>query len=320
MRGTWIYLLLAGSLLAAPSSGQLFMQKAVKNGYPMPKVVKHAQWEAFPPLGVDAEAVRRNLSAHESLKFKDLKLEILEMAAGDTTVQNKPDTVKLYLLKEARMEEKLVAEGEAFNWQGYHIAVLAIHTQPGELGAGLVELEIADAASIPEYISQSTTAGNASYRCRVPQTITTITLHHSGEAKPMTLQDNAVKKLKDLQTWGKNDKNWWDVPYHFLIAPDGTIYEGRDYRYMGETNTKYDPNGHLLITVMGNYEIQKPTPEQLKSIMDLMAWAVDSFNVPLDKIYGHKDLAQTDCPGQYLYQYLNDGTFQDGIKLRLGKE
>lgn len=319
MRGTWICLILAWCLLAPPSTGQTFMKKNSRIGYPMPKIVRHSQWEAFPPLGVEADAVRRNLSLHESLTFKDLKIEILEMNSAEIPSDKPSDKVKLYLQKGTRMEEKQVTEGDAFNWQGFHIAVLAVHLKPGELGAGLVEMEVATILSIPETIAQSTTAGDASFRCRVPQTITTITLHHSGEAKPMTLQDNAVKKLQALQIWGKNDKNWWDVPYHFLIAPDGTIYEGRDYRYMGETNTKYDPNGHLLITVMGNYEIQNPNPEQLKSIMDLMAWAVDSFHVPTDKIYGHKDLAQTDCPGQYLYQYLRDGTLKEGIKLRLGK-
>jgi hypothetical protein len=35
---------------------------------------------------------------------------------------------------------------------------------------------------------------------------------------------------------------------------DGGIYEGRDYHYMGETNTSYDPGGHFLISIIGNYE------------------------------------------------------------------
>jgi len=144
-----------------------------------------------------------------------------------------------------------------------------------------------------------------------------ITLHHSGDAKPMTPQDDPVQKLQGLQSWGARDKNWWDIPYHFVIGLDGTIYEGRDYHYVGETNTKYNPEGHFLITVMGNYEIQKPTPEQIKAITDLMAWAVQEFHVPLDKIYGHRDLAQTDCPGKNLYPYLKDGTFVRGIKERL---
>jgi hypothetical protein len=120
-----------------------------------------------------------------------------------------------------------------------------------------------------------------------------------------------------LQTWGKNEKNWWDIPYHFVIVPNGTIYEGRDYHFMGETNTKYNPWGHFLITCEGNYELQEATPEVMKSITDLMAWAVSEFNVPLNQIYGHCDLADTSCPGKNLVPYLKNGTFLKGIKERL---
>lgn len=65
------------------------------------------------------------------------------------------------------------------------------------------------------------------------------------------------------------------------------VYEGRDYHYMGETNTTYNPQGHFLISVLGNYNLQEPTPMQIEAITDLMAWAVAEFNVPLDRIYGH---------------------------------
>ena len=105
--------------------------------------------------------------------------------------------------------------------------------------------------------------------------------------------------------------------YHFIITPDGTIYEGRDYHYMGETNTKYNPLGHLLICCEGNYDLQKPSDKVLKSIEDLMAWAASTFNVPLTDIRGHYQLADTDCPGTNLKKYLEDGTFVKEVKKRL---
>ena len=106
------------------------------------------------------------------------------------------------------------------------------------------------------------------------------------------------------------ERNWWDVPYHFLLDLDGRVFEGRDWRYMGETNTTYDPGGHFLISIIGNYERQEPTPAQLDAIADLMAWALREFDLPLDRIGGHYHYASTGCPGQHLRRRLEDGTLR----------
>ena len=128
-----------------------------------------------------------------------------------------------------------------------------------------------------------------------------------------------IAKLRGLQSWGASARNWWDVPYHFLIDLQGRVYEGRDWRYMGETNTTYDPSGHFLISVIGNYARQEPTPAQIEAIADLMAWAVDRFDLPLDRIGGHYDYAQTSCPGTHLRKYLEDGTFRRKVAERLSR-
>ena len=74
------------------------------------------------------------------------------------------------------------------------------------------------------------------------------------EAECWQIRQMLRRRLKNIQTWcmGK-DRNWTDIPYHYLIAPDGTVYEGRNVNTVGETNTEYDPTGHLLICFLGNY-------------------------------------------------------------------
>jgi hypothetical protein len=209
-----------------------------------------------------------------------------------------------------------VREGAAFNWEGFHLAVVAIYS-PGELGGGLVVIEVGTVASIPPQVASSDTAGGAAMRLRVPHRITHVTLHHTGSSEPLRPEDDPAEKLRGLQSWGASDRNWWDVPYHYLIDLDGHIYEGRDWRYMGETNTTYDPSGHFLISVIGNYERQEATQAQLEAIADLMAWATAHFDVPLDRIGGHYDYASTTCPGEHLRMYLEDGTFRRMVEARL---
>ena len=284
----------------------------------MPTIIPHSAWDSMPPGGYAADANRRNLRPGDSLVFRDLTITVLaaeaDSSVGDTTVE----IVTLGLARGDTRHERTVREGGAFNWNDYHVAVIAIYGR-GELGGGLSVIEVGTLESIPEVVTQSDSAGGADMRLRIPHRITHVTLHHTGSSEPLRPEDDPAQKLRGLQSWGASDRNWWDVPYHFLIDLDGRIYEGRDYHYMGETNTTYDPSGHFLISVIGNYGRQEPTSEQIEAIADLMAWAIAEHDLPLDRIGGHYNYAGTSCPGTHLRKYLEDGTFRRMVEERLGR-
>jgi uncharacterized lipoprotein YddW (UPF0748 family) len=146
------------------------------------------------------------------------------------------------------------------------------------------------------------------------QTPVRITIHHEGTYFDST--KDAAKHLKNIQTWGMGpDRKWVDIPYHFLISPNGTIFEGRNVFTTGETATEYDPTGHLLICLMGNFETQEVPPVQLEALTKLIAWTSKRYNLPVETISSHKDnSAQTDCPGKNLYQYLQNGYIKNRVK------
>lgn len=150
------------------------------------------------------------------------------------------------------------------------------------------------------------------------QEINYITLHHQGE--PFPQGKDPVAYLRNLQTWSRTTKKWLDIPYHYIIDLDGRIYEGRNIEYAGDTNTSYDPKGHALIEVVGNFEEVQPNQKQLDATVDLMALLAKKYKVSLDGIHGHKDYAQTACPGENLYRYLQDGYFRNKVALRLAGE
>jgi hypothetical protein len=283
-----------------------------------PRIIPHAEWQSQPPLGYAADAARRNKRAGDSLAFRDLTVAVLSTAV-DSSGATPADVVRLRLSLGAASEERVAREGSAFNWSGFHLAVVAIYG-PGELGAGLVALEVATVASLPSRIASSEVAGGADMRLRIPHRITHVTLHHTGSAEPLRPADDPVAKLRGLQAWGAAERNWWDVPYHYLLDLDGRIFEGRDWHFMGETNTTYDPGGHFLISTIGNYERQEPSPAQLAAIADLMAWALKKFDLPLDRIGGHYNYADTGCPGKNLRKYLEDGTLRRMVQARLTGE
>lgn len=151
------------------------------------------------------------------------------------------------------------------------------------------------------------------------QTISYITLHHQGE--PFPQGKDPVLYLRNLQTWSRTSKHWLDIPYHYIIDLDGKIYAGRDIRYAGDTNTEYDPMGHALIEVVGNFEEVEPNQKQLDAVVDLMAMLAAKYHVPVDHIASHRDYsAQTVCPGKNLYRYVQGGYFRRKVAERLRQQ
>ena len=146
-------------------------------------------------------------------------------------------------------------------------------------------------------------------------TITSITLHHQGET--FAPGKDPVQYLRNLQAWSRASKLWLDIPYHYVIDLQGRTYAARDIAFAGDTNTSYDPTGHALIEVVGNFEEVEPNQRQLDAVVDMMALLVVRHRVSIDTIRGHKDHAQSLCPGTNLYRYLENGYFRQKVALRL---
>ena len=139
-----------------------------------------------------------------------------------------------------------------------------------------------------------------------------ITLHHAGV--PFPKEKDIIQYMRNLQSWSRREKKWIDLPYHYVIDLEGKIYEGRNINYAGDTNTEYDPAGHALIEVVGNFEEVEPNQAQLDAVVRTMTFLAVKYNVPVDSIRGHKDYStKTSCPGKNLYPYLQNGYFKENV-------
>jgi hypothetical protein len=203
-------------------------------------------------------------------------------------------------------------------------AVMIRHLRPALLVLSLLFTSSSSAQTLPQVeqsiVPVSSWGGTPADAAQARHhTITHITLHHQGEPfKPGT---DPQQYLRNLQTWSRNTKHWLDIPYHYIIDLDGRIYAGRDIAYAGDTNTEYDPAGHALIEVVGNFEEVEPNQQQLDAVVKLMAMLAKKYDVSLDHIASHRDFsAQTVCPGANLYRYMQDGYFRRKVALRLAQE
>ena len=132
------------------------------------------------------------------------------------------------------------------------------------------------------------------------QTPTRIVIHHAGVN--WVEGTDPYTKVRNLQTWGKREKGWPDLPYHFLISPDGRIFEGRDPSYQPQSNTEYDMVGVLNVQLFGNFEEQSVSPEQKRALTSLLRYICESYAMPPERISTHQQQApgQTTCPGRDL--------------------
>jgi N-acetylmuramoyl-L-alanine amidase-like protein len=175
----------------------------------------------------------------------------------------------------------------------------------------LLAFSSAFASDAPSILSREAWGAKPPIKEMKTQTPTRLTIHHTASlGKPrLSLQ----QKLRDLQAFSQSESKladgrikqaWADIPYHYYIATNGDIGQAREVKYVGDTNTDYDPSGHIAIVVEGNFEIETPTPAQIDSLVSLLAMLSQQYRIGLDKIGAHKQFAQTLCPGRNLMAQL----------------
>ena len=120
-----------------------------------------------------------------------------------------------------------------------------------------------------------------------------IIIHHTAST--------AKETVEQIHNFHINNNGWAGIGYHFYIRKDGTIYRGRPEEYVGAHCENYN-SVSLGICLEGNFEIEQPTNEQLKSLSELLQHLKQKYgNV---QVVGHRNLNATACPGKNLYSKL----------------
>ena len=144
-----------------------------------------------------------------------------------------------------------------------------------------------------------------------PHTITRMTLHH--EAVVLGDNRNAPGRLRQDQRYHQDQKGWIDIAYHMAVDRNGNIYELRNTAIAGDTATDYDTTGHFLVLCEGDFDQEVVSEAQLHGAALAFAWAAQNFHIASNTLAGHRDLAQTSCPGANLYAHLSSGDLKRRI-------
>ncbi len=130
-----------------------------------------------------------------------------------------------------------------------------------------------------------------------------ITVHHDGmNTFTSRSEGDAADRLERIRA-AHRSKNWGDIGYHYLIDPNGRVWEGRPLNWQG-AHVASQNEGNLGICVMGNYEDQSPSDTQLDAVERFVASQMRAYRVPVMRVHTHRELASTQCPGRNLQPQL----------------
>lgn len=123
-----------------------------------------------------------------------------------------------------------------------------------------------------------------------------IYIHHSALSP-----DVGFEAIRELHI----QRGFDDIGYHFVIEKNGEIRKGRDINTQG-AHVKGDNTESIGICICGNFEEICPNKIQIKTLILLLNKLFRKIGEL--QILGHKDfsLADTLCPGKYLYKLLPD--------------
>lgn len=118
-------------------------------------------------------------------------------------------------------------------------------------------------------------------------------LHHS-VTKPTSNPRADARLIQEIAF----QRGFTDISYTALFHPDGTILEGRDYRFVG-AHTKDHNSISLAGCLIGNYETDdRPTDAQILAFRWWRAQMVKAGALTPDHKFGpHKQVYATACPG-----------------------
>lgn len=182
---------------------------------------------------------------------------------------------------------------------------------------------------------------------RAVKDIKYITIHHTAGAisykKTSDKMKAAEARIKNDQSGHMRDNGWGDIAYHYMVTPAGLVYEARAPEYASDSGSWYytkkewqsagqDKNGqslftftnnperkkpgasaaHLNLSFVGDYTTSPPDEAAFATMEKLAAAMLKKYDIHIENVYFHREVANTTCPGNPIYEYFRGSTRKRG--------
>jgi N-acetylmuramoyl-L-alanine amidase len=127
----------------------------------------------------------------------------------------------------------------------------------------------------------------------VSRHVNLIVIHQSASNNP------AHDNVETIEKWHR-ERGFKKIGYHYFISKNGTVFNGRKEDEVG-AHTKGHNSYSIGICLSGEGE---KTATQLNALEILLIDVCSRYGLEKASIVGHKDLANTECPGFDLKSWL----------------
>ena len=163
-------------------------------------------------------------------------------------------------------------------------------------------------------------------------TIKAATIHHTADGNNYSAAD-VPAIMRAIYAYHAVSRGWGDIGYNVVVDKFGRAWEGRSG---GLASTVVGAHaggfnyGTFGVSLMGNYDIAKPSEAMIETAANVIAWKLALYGVDpkgtttiisggggtskfaagvavtLPTIFAHRDVGSTVCPGQYVYSRMGE--------------
>jgi putative cell wall-binding protein len=148
-------------------------------------------------------------------------------------------------------------------------------------------------------------------------------VHHTVNSNNYDTPAEAMQAIRNDQEYHQEGRGWCDIGYNFLVDKWGNIYEGADRSieqpiigaHAAGTNT-----GTVGVSMIGTFSDVAPPAAMLSGVSQIAAFRLAHYGIDpstsatfttstgarktLPRIFGHRDVGATECPGNLGYPQL----------------
>lgn len=136
-------------------------------------------------------------------------------------------------------------------------------------------------------------------RYRELSDINKIVIHHSASngSKDNIKTLEAINEHHSMKLHPKANNYGYHIAYHFIIFKDGQVIKTRPLKEIGYQAGHWETNCTSIgICLIGNFEEDIPTEDQLRSLKALFAEYMQGLKI--SKVLAHREVKPTACPGK----------------------
>lgn len=299
--------------------------------YENDSIIKRSDWSEHKPSGINANAIRRNISRNDTLRFHDLtmipammmrsmafpgRLMKVDLDGPDADDQYS-ESITIKLFRNKITETISMQPGQVRNWNGFQIALLNL-----DFGKNLADFEVATTASLSAAKVSMREAGNSDQRFKIPHNPFRIAVHSENVSVHPADSFNTVNYLNASFDSLAITGNDWDLPFHYYIDENGDIYEGRERKYSGKSLSSFDPRGTVMINLLrlepGSQDEAFPK-KQAEALVSLISKLMIADDLEIHQIFALEGLdSGAETSSNHLKAMIRDGSLQQLVIQKLG--